>query len=897
MQKIETTQNLYSLQQELIQEIDVFLKQQKNKFPEHETLKIDLHCHDHNSDVPDELLGRILNIPETWLESEKLFDILTESGANAYTITNHNNTRSCYELKAKGHDILIGAEFSCIVPDFNIGIHVLAYGFNEAQEIKLLKLRKNIYSFQEYALQEDIPTIWAHPLYHYSSIQIPSIDFFEKMTLIFERFEILNGQRDTWQNMLMKVWIEDLMIEKIDNLATKHKIDLKKYCKDPYMKSISGGSDSHIGLFAGQTGTYLHVPKLGERLKTHHASELALEAIKAGRMAPYGTHSNSEKLTVALLDYVCQIALNRKDAGLLRILLHKGSTKDKVLALLISNGFSELQHHKVTMKFIELFHESFMGKQPKFMKRWFVPKPYKSIFDDAVNIALSNKMRPAKMANNYKKSITSISDNLNEILFRRINKKIKQLSANGNFKKIDLNDIIEQFELPSEIRALIGNDKSNAVYKKNKRISNPNIKEILDGLSFPFLASGLILAAHFTSAKVLYNNRPLLNKFSEEIERFRAPKRMLWLTDTFSDKNGVSMVLQSIHSEVKRRNLPIDFIVCSDTIKPDKNLIVINPLLNFSIPEYNNQSLNIPNFLEIHNIFQENEYDRIMCSTEGFMGLAALYLKNAFSVESNFYIHTDWITFGKTTLNIERANMNRLRRILRAYYQSFDQLFVLNTDQQKWLSSREMNIVSERVHITSHWVEEYFKPVENQKKELFRLENNEPVLLFTGRISAEKGILDLANIYKDAKNEIPDLKLVIAGAGPADKELKKILPDAIYLGWVEHAFLPAIYSSADLLILPSKFDTFSCVVLEAMSCGLPVIAFNTKGPKDIIADTDNGFLVNSSFEMTEKTIAYFKNKAIQKALKAKCIKRAKEYTADKIINNLLNDIKLTDLIV
>ena len=40
------------------------------------------------------------------------------------------------------------------------------------------------------------------------------------------------------------------------------------------------------------------------------------------------------------------------------------------------------------------------------------------------------------------------------------------------------------------------------------------------------------------------------------------PKRMLWLTDTFDDNNGVSMVLQSMLHEIKQRDLPIDILVC-----------------------------------------------------------------------------------------------------------------------------------------------------------------------------------------------------------------------------------------------------------------------------------------------------------------------------------------------
>src|SRR3954464_11259369 len=60
-------------------------------------MRIDLHCHDRNSDVPDETLGRILRVPETWLPTAKLLRTLKANGADALTITNHNNARSCWQ--------------------------------------------------------------------------------------------------------------------------------------------------------------------------------------------------------------------------------------------------------------------------------------------------------------------------------------------------------------------------------------------------------------------------------------------------------------------------------------------------------------------------------------------------------------------------------------------------------------------------------------------------------------------------------------------------------------------------------------------------------------------------------------------------------------------------------
>ena len=179
--------NKTHFQEELRENLDKYLSLQQDIFPQKDILKIDLHCHDYNSNVPDELIGRMLRVPETWFPSERLLARLEKNNCNALTITNHNNARSCYMLQDKGIDILTAAEFSCWIPDFEIGIHVLTYGFTSEQEVQLDKLRKNLYLFLQYTRKHNIPTFWAHPLYHYAVKKMPPKDFFDKMLLIFER--------------------------------------------------------------------------------------------------------------------------------------------------------------------------------------------------------------------------------------------------------------------------------------------------------------------------------------------------------------------------------------------------------------------------------------------------------------------------------------------------------------------------------------------------------------------------------------------------------------------------------------------------------------------------------------------------------------------------------------
>ncbi|MDR1331852.1 MAG: hypothetical protein LBK07_07080, partial [Tannerella sp.] len=651
-------------------ELERFLQAEAEKFPPEDTLKIDLHCHDCNSDVPDEQVGRMLSVAETWIPGDVLLQELKRNGCRAYTITNHNNARSCYEMQDRGHDILTAAEFSCKVPDFDTGIHVLAYGFNPEQERRLNRLRKNIYAFQEFTCEQDIPTIWAHPLYHYAAKRMPSQDFFNRMLLLFERFECLNGQRDTWQNMLVKEWVCRADEETLTRFSKQYGIGLTQYCRHPYRKTLTGGSDSHMGIFSGMTGVYAFVPGLQQQ--TVPRSQLALEAIRSGRLAVYGSHQNTEKLTLAFLNYVCQIAMNFKDPGLIRLLLHRGEATDKAIALFAANVFGEVRNHRTTMAFVKLFYGCMMGRKPPLYKRLFVSSDYRPIFDIAANMSSLYHRSPETFVTDCYESLLSINSHINGILACRLERKIDKMNLAERAGSLDR--IVSEMELPTGVRSYLGRSRGKV-----------DIAGFLDGLSFPFFTSLFILAAHFTSAKTLYHTRPFLKRFSAGLGKFEYPRRILWLTDTYGGNDSTSLFLQQLHDDACRRHLPLDIVTCSSDIRGDDHLIVLKPQARFAVPLRECMTVRVPNFVELHNLFLRGGYDRIACSTEGVMGLFALYLKHAYTVEASFCLHTDWLTFVRETLHFDKHNSDRVRRILRLFYRSFDRVFVLHPARIKWL--------------------------------------------------------------------------------------------------------------------------------------------------------------------------------------------------------------------
>ena len=118
-------------------------------------------------------------------------------------------------------------------------------------------------------------------------------------------------------------------------------------------------------------------------------------------------------------------------------------------------------------------------------------------------------------------------------------------------------------------------------------------------------------------------------------------------------------------------------------------------------------------------------------------------------------------------------------------------------------------------------------------------------LLYVGRISREKDLDVLAAAYHKVREAGAPVKLFIVGHGPYSEALAKILPDAVFAGYLTGEPLATAYASADIFVFPSTTDTFGNVIIEAQASGLPVIVSDLGGPKELVEDGVNGIVTKA----------------------------------------------------
>jgi len=124
-----------------------------------------------------------------------------------------------------------------------------------------------------------------------------------------------------------------------------------------------------------------------------------------------------------------------------------------------------------------------------------------------------------------------------------------------------------------------------------------------------------------------------------------------------------------------------------------------------------------------------------------------------------------------------------------------------------------------------------FRFKKSKKVERLFKENNFR-LLFVGRITKRKGIIELVKSFDYLKGE--KITLMIVGDGELHDDIKKNLPkECRMIKFVDNSDLPYYYSSADLVIVPSHYEPGSLVPRESLACGTPVLAASNTGLAEI----------------------------------------------------------------
>lgn len=166
---------------------------------------------------------------------------------------------------------------------------------------------------------------------------------------------------------------------------------------------------------------------------------------------------------------------------------------------------------------------------------------------------------------------------------------------------------------------------------------------------------------------------------------------------------------------------------------------------------------------------------------------------------------------------------------------------------------RSFGIAAERIVVTpfvvdnDYWTNRAAQVDRDAVRSTWGCSNGEPVVLFCAKLQPWKRPQDVLQAF--AKADLADARLIMAGEGSMREQLGAeakrlgIAERVKFVGFVNQSQLPALYRSADVMVLPSEYDPCPVVVCEAMLCGCPVILSDRiRGRFELVRPGETGFI-------------------------------------------------------
>ena len=321
---------------------------------------------------------------------------------------------------------------------------------------------------------------------------------------------------------------------------------------------------------------------------------------------------------------------------------------------------------------------------------------------------------------------------------------------------------------------------------------------------------------------------------------------------------GMNVYIESLYKELSDYRYSIDIYTKSHKSHPEE-IIQISPSLRVihvnGIPENvekNNSFEYLPNVERSIEDFVSNNavrYD-IMHSHYWLSGSVGLALSDKWKIPHVSTFHT--LAQKKILARVGEYETNERLAVESIMATKSDSIIISTQDEADTIKDI-YNIPTAKLNVIPAGVDlNLFKPKDKyESKKLLGL-NTDKTILAVARLEPLKGLdILISAIYKIENNS--DITLLIAG-DYLNNEIEfrrlqtiinglKLTGNIKFLGNIQHNKMPLYMSAADVLVMPSYYESFGLAALEAMACGTPVITSRNSGAKTFIEQGTSGYLI------------------------------------------------------
>ena len=359
--------------------------------------------------------------------------------------------------------------------------------------------------------------------------------------------------------------------------------------------------------------------------------------------------------------------------------------------------------------------------------------------------------------------------------------------------------------------------------------------------------------------------------------------RTLLFSDTVYDPNGVSRFIQDMAAMAQERG--DDFKAITSTKKSfvhsrSDNIINIAPLFALTMPFYRELDVTFPSYFKIKKEFLCFDPDIVNIATPGIIGWIGLCLAKKYNKKVVGTYHTDFSAYMYE--NLQSISVKKISQsYLRYFYKDFTSVF---TRSRKYLAHmvNEIQIDEKKIIILPPAIDTLKFAPEFKERTIWQKYglDERPKLLYVGRLTVEKNIKFLVEVYK----KIRGVDFIFIGEGSLSKYIEKELPNAKLLGLKSSEELSTLYASSDIFVFPSTTETLGQVVMEAKASGIATIVSNKGGQLDFCTDYDTYILPIEVEAWRQAIELLLQNRAKREEITQRGYKSVLEISLDMLYN-------------
>jgi glycosyltransferase involved in cell wall biosynthesis len=314
------------------------------------------------------------------------------------------------------------------------------------------------------------------------------------------------------------------------------------------------------------------------------------------------------------------------------------------------------------------------------------------------------------------------------------------------------------------------------------------------------------------------------------------------VTETWPPEvNGVAATLAQLVAALSRAGHELRLIRPRQSSLDKAAEMPVRELLvrGLPVPRYPHLRMGLPCGRRLRELWGANRPDIVHIATEGPLGWSALRAARHLRIAVSSDFRTNFHAYGAY------YGARALRCPIMAYLRWFHNAATCTTVPTSGLRDELARAGLQRLAVIGRGVDTRRFDPQHRSADLRRrwgASSDALVVGYVGRLAAEKNLSAVADAFTAIRARETLARLVVVGDGPARGDMKSRCPDAMLAGSKHGNELAAHYASMDLLLFPSRTETFGNVAVEAMASGVPVVAFNDAAAGQLIETGVNGWL-------------------------------------------------------